>query len=350
MTFVSSRLKLSSLPWTWYLLALLIAGSLIAFQLPASASPLVLKFSHVVAEETPKGQAALEFKKLVETRSKGKIKVEVYPESVLYKDKEELEALQLGAVHILAPSLAKFGQLGIRDFEVFDIPYLFSSPQTLSDVVNGEIGRELLNQLGERGIKGLAFWDNGPKVISSNNPVRLPSDLKGKRFRIQPSRTLEAQVDELGATPIAMPFSEVYEALESGFVDSTENPPSNFYSRKMYKVQRYLTMTNHGHLGYAVIVNKKFWENLPRDVRELLESCLKAATVKNNEISAKMNQEAMNEIRKRKLAQVIDLTPEQLSIWKAKLQPVRRKSETWIDEGLIEKVRRTDARYSSVSK
>lgn len=312
----------------------------------AQATPMVLKFSHVVEEDTPKGRAALEFKRIVEQRSQGKIRIDVYPDSSLYKDKEELEALQLGAVHILAPSLAKFGQLGIRDFEVFDIPYLFSNPQTLKAVVNGEIGKNLFKQLDERGLKGLAYWDNGAKVISANTPVRLPSDLKGKRFRIQSSRTLETQTDELGATPIPMPFSEVYKALETGFVDATENPPSNFYSKKMYKVQRYVTMTQHGHLGYAVIVNHKFWDSLPKDTRNLLESAMREATVKNNEISDKMNTTAIAEIRQKKLAQVIDLTPEQLEAWKTKLQPVRRKAEMWINEDLIEQIRRVDSSFN----
>lgn len=309
--------------------------------------PLVIKFSHVVSENTPKGLAALEFKRLVEQRSKGKIKVEVYPDSTLYKDKDELEALQLGAVQMLAPSLAKFGQLGIREFEVFDLPYLFSNTQSLHAVTQGDIGRQLLNLLESRGIKGLAFWDNGFKVISAHTPVRTPSDLRGKHFRIQNSRTLEAQVEELGALPIPMAFSEVYSALESGYVDATENPPSNFYSKSLYKVQKHLTLTNHGHLGYAVIFSKKFWDKLNRDQQTLVQQCIQESTLKNHQLAQSINQEALQEMRKRKLVEIIELKPDQLRQWKVRFQPVYRKMAPSIGEDLIEKIRRIDQQQVS---
>ena len=265
---------------------LLVASLLAACSTWAVAQqPIVIKFSHVVANDTPKGLAAEYFKKKAEEYTKGKVKVEVYANSTLYKDKDELEALQLGAVQMLAPSLAKFGQLGIREFEVFDLPYLFSNTQSLHAVTQGDIGRQLLNLLESRGIKGLAFWDNGFKVISAHTPVRTPSDLRGKHFRIQNSRTLEAQVEELGALPIPMAFSEVYSALESGYVDATENPPSNFYSKSLYKVQKHLTLTNHGHLGYAVIFSKKFWDKLNRDQQTLVQQCIQEATLKNHQLA-----------------------------------------------------------------
>jgi C4-dicarboxylate-binding protein DctP len=203
-------MKFLSVLAIWFSLALLGPG------LASAAPPIVIKFSHVVDDNTPKGIAALEFKRLAEERTRGRVKVLVYPNSSLYKDREELEALQLGAVQMLAPSLAKFGQLGMRDFEVFDLPYIFPNRQVLKMVTQGEIGRELLNQLEDRGILGLAYWDNGFKVMSANTPIRLPEDLKGKRMRIQPSRVLEAQMEALGATPIPLAFSDVHTALETG--------------------------------------------------------------------------------------------------------------------------------------
>ena len=239
--------------------AALLACALAALQLPAYAdAPIVIKFSHVVAKDTPKGKAADKFRELAEAATKGRVKVEVYPNSTLYKDKEELEALQLGAVQMLAPSLAKFGPLGVKEFELFDLPYIFNDKQALNRVTNGPIGRDLLKKLETKGILGLAYWDNGFKVMSSNRPMHVPADLKGLKMRIQASKVLDEEMRTLGANPQVMAFSEVYQALQTGVVDGTENPPSNLYTQKMHEVQKHLTVTNHGYIGYAVIVNKKF--------------------------------------------------------------------------------------------
>ena len=222
--------------------------------------PIIIKFSHVVALDTPKGKAAEYFKKLAEERTKGKVKVEVYPNSTLYKDGEEMEALQLGSVQMLAPSVAKFGPLGVREFEVFDLPYIFDSFDELHKVTDGPVGKGLFKKLESKGIIGLAFWDNGFKDFSANKPIRVPADYKGLKMRIQSSKVLGDEIKALGGIPQVMAFSEVYQALQTGVVDGTENPPSNFYTQKMHEVQKYLALTDHGYLGYAVIVNKKFWD------------------------------------------------------------------------------------------
>ena len=226
-------------------------------------APIIIKFSHVVAQDTPKGKGAEKFKELAEKRLPGKVKVEVYPNSTLYKDGEEMEALSLGSVQLLAPSLAKFGPLGAREFEVFDLPYIFDNYEELHKVTGGEAGKALFKKLESKGITGLAYWDNGFKVMSANTPIKLPADLKGKKMRIQSSQVLAAQMKALGALPQTMAFSEVYQALQTGVVDGTENPPSNLYTQKMHEVQKHVAMTNHGYLGYAVITNKKFWDGLP---------------------------------------------------------------------------------------
>ncbi|HEX4844193.1 MAG TPA: TRAP transporter substrate-binding protein [Limnobacter sp.] len=308
-----------------------------------AAPPIVIKFSHVVDENTPKGLAALEFKRLAEERTRGRVKVEVYPNSSLYKDKEELEALQLGAVQMLAPSLAKFGYLGMRDFEVFDLPYIFPNRRVLKAVTEGPIGKDLLAQLEDRGILGLAYWDNGFKVMSANTPLLRPEDLKGKRMRIQPSRVLEAQMETLGATPIPLAFSDVYTALETGLADGTENPPSNLYSKNMHKVQKHVTVTNHGYLGYAVIVNRKFWGSLPADLRTTLERCIADATKRNNEESVRLNALALEKVKESGLSVVTVLSPEQREEWRKALEPVQRKMEGRINKGLIERIRKTAA-------
>src|SRR5215472_13225447 len=207
--------------------------------------PLVIKFSHVVAPDTPKGKGSLKFKELAEKYTNGKVVVEVYPNSQLYKDNEELQALQLGAVQMLAPSLAKFGPLGVKEFEVFDLPFIFDSYEDLHKVTDGPIGKQLLDRLDAKGIKGLAFWDNGFKSFSANRPIHTPADMKGLKMRIQSSKVLDEEIRALGGVPQVMAFSEVYQALQTGVVDGTENPISNLYTQKMHEVQKHLTLTAH---------------------------------------------------------------------------------------------------------
>ena len=259
----------------------------------SAQEPVVIKFSHVVAPDTPKGRAAEKFKALAENYTAGKVKVEVYPNSQLYKDKEELEALQLGAVQMLAPSLAKFGPLGAKEFEIFDFPCIFSDTPSLHKVTEGQIGKDLLAKLDSKGILGLAFWDNGFKIFSANKPVKVPADFKGLKMRIQSSKVLDAQMRALGAIPQVMAFGEVYQGLQTGVVDGTENPPSNMYTQKMHEVQKYATVSNHGYLGYAVITNKKFWDGLAPDVRAGLDKAMAESTAYANEIAEKDNQDAL---------------------------------------------------------
>src|SRR5476651_947083 len=276
------------------LLAALCAAAGFSASLPVWAeAPIVIKFSHVVAADTPKGRAAERFKLLAEKATGGRVRVEVYPNSQLYKDKEELEALQLGAVQMLAPSLAKFGPLGVKEFEAFDLPYIFPTKTALYNVTEGEIGKSLMKKLEPKGITGLAFWDNGFKVMSANRPLHSTTDFKGLKMRIQSSKVLDAQMRALGANPQVLAFSEVYQALQTGVVDGTENPPSNMYTQKMHEVQKYVTVSNHGYLGYAVIVNKKFWDGLPPDIRAALDKAMKDATIFANEIAQKDNDMAL---------------------------------------------------------
>src|SRR6195952_1748664 len=283
-------------------------GAALSFNAYADA-PIVIKFSHVVATDTPKGQAAERFKQLAEKATNGRVKIEVYPNSQLYKDKEELEALQLGAVQMLAPSLAKFGPLGVKEFEAFDLPYLFPNKAALYKVTEGPIGKDLLKKLESKGIVGLAYWDNGFKVMSANKPLHAPADFRGLKMRIQSSKVLDAQMRTLGANPQVLAFSEVYQALQTGVVDGTENPPSNFYTQKMHEVQSNLTMSNHGYLGYAVIVNKKFWDGLPSDIRAQLEAAMKDATRYTNAIAQQENDSALAKVKATGKTQVYDLTP-----------------------------------------
>ncbi len=314
--------------------ALVAAVSVSAF----AQAPIVIKFSHVVATDTPKGQAAQRFKELAETSTRGRVRVELYPNSQLYKDKEELEALQLGAVQMLAPSVAKFSPLGVKEFEVFDLPYIFPTKAALYAVTEGPIGRRILQKLEPKGITGLAYWDNGFKVMSANKPLRMPADFKGLRMRIQQSRVLDAQMRALGAYPQALAFSEVHRALAAGVVDGTENPPSNIYTQKMHEVQKHITMSNHGYLGYAVIVNKKFWDGLPADVRASLEQAMVAATSYEKTIAQRDNDAAMAAIKKTGKTSIHELSAAEQAAWRKALLPVHKEMESRIGRDLIEAI------------
>jgi len=320
--------------------SLVIAAAALALPMTALAAPapIVIKFSHVVATETPKGQAANYFKKIAEERTKGRVKVEVYPNSQLFKDKEEMEALQMGSVQMLAPSLAKFAPLGVKEFELFDLPFIFDDYAELHKITQGPVGAKLLAKLETKGIHGLAYWDNGFKVMSANKPLKTPADFKGMKMRIQSSKVLESQMRSVGAIPQVMAFSEVYQALQTGVVDGTENPPSNLYTQKMHEVQKYVTLSNHGYLGYAVLVNKKFWAGLPADIRTILEGAMKDATKYANDVAKKDNDEALAAVKKSGRSQIITLTPQEKAAWKKAMDKTHKENMGRIGADIMKEV------------
>ncbi len=306
--------------------------------LVSAADTIIIKFSHVVAPNTPKGKAAEKFKQLVEERTKGNVKVEIYPNSQLYKDREEMEALQIGAVQMLAPSLSKFGPIGVREFEVFDLPYIFPNKETLYRVMDGDIGKSLMGKLNSKGIVGLSFWDNGFKQMSANRPLRNVEDFKGLKMRIQSSKVLDAEMKALGANPQVMAFSEVYTALQQGVVDGTENPNSNFYTQKMNEVQKHLTISDHGYLGYAVIVNKKFWDGLPDNTRKTVAQAMKEGTEYEREIARQENEEALAKVRAAGTTEVYVLPFKDRVIWQKALLPVHHEFDSVIGKDTIQAI------------
>jgi C4-dicarboxylate-binding protein DctP len=323
------------------LLAIAAAAIFAAPSAAMAQAPIVIKFSHVVAPNTPKGKGSEKFKELAEKYTNGKVKVEVYPNSTLYKDKEELEALQLGAVQMLAPSNSKFGPIGIKDFEVFDLPFLLPSLASLRKVTEGPIGKKMLTLLDAKGMIGLAYWDNGFKQMSANKPLHMPEDYKGLKFRIQSSKVLEAQFRLLGATPQVMAFSEVYQALQTGVVDGQENTPANMYTQKMDEVQKYTTLTNHGYIGYVVVVNKKFWEGLPADIRGQLEKAMAESTAYANTISAQENDDALAAMKKSGKTTFIVPTAAEMAAMQKVMEPLYNDMASRVGKQLIEDVRRT---------
>jgi C4-dicarboxylate-binding protein DctP len=305
-------------------------AALAAFGPTSAQTPIVIQFSHVVTPDTAKGKAALRFKELAESRTGGKVRVEIFPNSQLYKDREELDALRLGAVQMIAPSLSKLASLSGGDFEVFDLPFLFKDRAAFRAVVDGPVGASLLKKLEPHGVKGLAFWDNGFKVFSANRPLQSVDDFKTQKIRIQASRVLVTQMKTLGAQASVLPLTSVYESLRSGQLDGQENTPTNIVTQRLHEVQTHLTVSNHGYLAYAVIVNKPFWDKLPSDVRITLEGAMRDASTYENSIAAAENSKALERIKTSGKLTVHTATPKELEQWRTTLLPVYKEAQGWI--------------------
>ncbi len=303
---------------------LLAAAAAVVFMAQGVAmaqSPIIIKFSHVVANDTPKGKGALKFKELAEKYTDGKVRIEVYPNSSLFKDKEEMDALQLGSVQMLAPSTAKFAPLGAKEFEALDLPWLFKDDAAYANAMKGPVGKWLFQKLEPKGITGLAYWDNGFHMVSANRPLLMPTDFQGLKVRISGSKIADQYFREIGAIPQIMAFSEVYQALQTGVVDGCENTPSNYLTQKFHEVQKDITVSNHAHLQYAVIVNSKFWNGLPADIRAQLNKAMDEATDYTNSIAHQENVDALAEIKKSGKTTLHYLTPDQIKAWRVAMAP-----------------------------
>lgn len=302
--------------------------------------PIVIKFSHVAAIDTPKGQAAEYFKQQLEKRTKGRVKVEVFANSTLYKDKEELEALQMGSVQMLAPVAGKFGPAGVKEFEAFDLPYIFPDEEALHRVTRGPIGASLLKKLEARGMVGLSYWDAGFRVLSSNKPIRTPEEAKGQKIRINSSKVNQAIVKAIGGLPQTMAFSEVYQALQTGVVDGTDGNLANLYTQKQYEVQKHITLTRHTYSGYVVVMNKAFWEKLPADLKPEIVAAMKDASAFNDKVAEEDEARAIAAIKASGKSVIHTPSAEEKARWVKTLMPVQDELAPRIGKELIESIRK----------
>lgn len=324
------------MPIKFLVAAVAAAISVPAFAQAPSSAPIVLKFSHVVSMDTPKGQAAELFKTRAEKLTKGRVRVEVYANSSLYKDKDELQALQDDKVQMLAPSLGKLGPFGVSEFELFELPYLFPTKEALYKVTDGPIGKSLLAKLEPKGLLGLAYWDNGFKVMSANKPLHSVADFKGLKMRVQSaSKVLDAQTRALGATPLVTNFADVYPGMKNGTIDGADNPPSNMYTQNMHQVQKHVTVTNHAYMGYAIVVNKKFWDGLPADIRTQLEVALREATAYEKAMSQVDNERSIDGMKKTGKTTVYVPTAAEDAALRKTLAPIQSQVEDRIGKDLL---------------
>ncbi|WP_234026646.1 DctP family TRAP transporter solute-binding subunit [Melaminivora suipulveris] len=263
----------------------------------AGRARVTLRLSHVVARETPKGLALENFRERVQAASDGAIQVVIHPNSLLYGDEDEMQALQLGAVDMLAPSLSKFGPIGFPEFELFDLPFLFDDTQQVQRVKQGPVGQELLALLARQRLVGLGYLDNGFKHMSANRPLLAPEDFVGLRARIQASRVIAHQMRALGARPVVLSFGETRRALAARVVDGTENPVSNFWTQGMHRVQTDLSLTRHGYLGYCIVVHERFWSHLAPTDRALIQQALAESLAWGNTIAQRANDQDLDALR-----------------------------------------------------
>jgi len=303
-----------------------------------AAEPIVIKFSHVVAADTAKGKALEMFKKLAEQKTQGAVRVDVFHNSTLYKDKEEIEALQMGAVQMLAPTPGKFGPMGVKEFEALDLPFLFDNFEEEMKVTTGPIGKQLLQKLETKGVLGLSFWNNGFKQMASNKPIRKVEDFKGQKLRIVSSKVVESQMRSVGAMSQVMAFGDLYTALQTGVVDGHENPTNVIYPTKMYEVQKYLMLSDHSYHGYVVITNPKFWKGLPPDIRSQLEAALGETTEWFHKATLKENQDGVDAIAKSGKTQVIKLTPDERLAWKKAMIKSHEEMSSRIGRPFLESI------------
>jgi C4-dicarboxylate-binding protein DctP len=305
--------------------------------------PILIKFSHVAAIDTPKGQAAEHFKQQVEKRTKGRVKVEVFANSTLYKDKEELEALQMGSVQMLAPVAGKFGPAGVKEFEAFDLPYIFPDEAALHRVTRGPIGTSLLKKLEPRGMVGLSYWDAGFRVLSSNKPIRTPEEAKGQKIRINSSKVNQAIIKAIGGLPQTMAFSEVYQALQTGVVDGADGNLANLYTQKQYEVQKHITLTRHTYSGYVVVMNKAFWEKLPAGLKTEVTAAMKDATDFNDKVAEEDEAKSLAAIKASGKSAIHTPNAEEKARWVKALMPVQDELAPRIGKELIDAIRKETA-------
>lgn len=313
---------------------------LVSLPLYAEPAEVVIRFSHVVAHDTPKGRMVQRLGELVAQRSGGRMRVDIFPDSQLYGDEDEMEALKLGAVEMLAPSLSKFGNVGLPEFEVFDLPFLFADTAQVQRMMLGPVGQRLLVKLERQQMVGLGFLDNGFKQMSARKPLRTPADFKGLRLRVQSSAVLVAQMQALGAQAVLLPFGETRRALANGVVDGTENPLSNFLTQGLATVQPHVTLTQHGYLGYLVVTNPRFWASLKPADRELLRLCLQDALAFGNRKSAEMNQLAQDSLARMPGLQLHALTVTERTALRRAAQPAYAAFERSVEPAFMRDVRR----------
>ena len=320
-------------------------AALLSFSIAVQAAPIKLKFSHVVAENTPKGQMAIKFKELVAERLAGKVEVEIFPNGQLFGDNKVLEALLLGDVQLASPSLSKFKKY-TKKLQIFDLPFLFDDMAAAERFQQSKEGQSLLKSVEKKGLIGLGYLHNGMKQLSASKELRVPEDAKGLKFRIMSSDVLAAQFEAIDATPLKKPFSEVFTLLQTKAIDGQENTWSNIRSKKFFEVQNYITASDHGLLDYMLVTSAEFWTGLDADIRTELKKALDEAVALGNKVAAEKAEGDKQAIIDSKRTKVIELTKEERAQWKKAMTPVWDKFEDVVGKDILDAAKASNAKAS----
>lgn len=300
---------------------------------------MTIKLSHVVSEDDPKGQMAKKFKEVVEDKSDGNIKVKVYPNGQLYGDDDEIQALQSNNVQMLAPQTTKLAGFD-EAMELFDIPFLFKDGDMLYKFEDSDTGQKLLDKLKSDGIQGLSFWPGGFKhMTNSKRPIKDPKDLKGLKIRTHGGDILNDAYKQMGAASTKIAFNDVYQALQLGTIDGEENNLSNIKSQNYDEVQKYMSLTHHTRTEYALIANKKWWDDLDDKTQDLLNEAIKTSTETGRDITEKKSDKALKEIKENGDMKVHELTDKEHQAFVDALKPVVDKWSEKLDPDIIDSIR-----------
>lgn len=307
---------------------------------------VIIRFSHVVATDTPKGQTARRFAELVEDKTNGKVKVHIFPNATLYNDTNEWEAIQNGSVEMIAPATAKLSDR-FPKWQVLDLPFAFPTYQAVTAAFEGEIGQRLMEELEGTSVKGMTFWYNGYKQITNQkHTIRNPSDFDRLHFRVMPSPVIEEQFGLLDASTSNLPFNKTYRNLEVHFVDGQENTISNIYTKKLYQHQKYMTISNHGYLGYGVLINRGFWDSLSLNNKKSIQDAMEEATDWGRRHSIEINDQNTRELKRNQTMNIHFLSGEERSRWKKVLKPVYEKVTPLVGNELMNQIYRIQEEYA----
>lgn len=276
------------------------------------------------------------FKQLVEKESKAQIKVTIYHSSQLGDDREMMEALQLGVQQMTCPSTAPIAPF-VNGFKVFDLPFLFPTNEAADFVLDGPVGQQLLSELSDIGLIGLAYWENGYRQLTnSKRSVVTPEDVKGLKVRTMENPMHLAAWRAMGANPTPMAFGELFSAMQQGVVDGQENPWGTIYLQNFFEVQKYTTDTGHVYSPFVLLISKKFWDKLPNDLQKIVREAAVLAKDHNRELNRKMNAEYLEELKK--VMTVTILTPAQKAEFQKAVEPVYDQFKDEIGAELVEEV------------
>ncbi len=283
---------------------------------------IVIRFSHVVGEDTPKGMAARKFAELVKERSNGYIEVQVFSNGTLYKDGEEMNALSHGDIQMIAPAISKLTEL-VPQISVLDLPYAFYTLDEVHEFIQSDAGKKLTDKLNQHNLKVVGLWDSGFKQISNSvRPIEHYDDLRGLRMRIMPSDILARQYMTVNAETKRIEFNTVFNQLQKRSVDGQENTLTNITSKNLFSLQDYLTISNHGYLGYFLLFNLDFWNSLSEDVQQLLIDTLADVQEWEWELTEQLNKEKLQDIENCQCIQIHYLSDEEQKEWEEKFKPV----------------------------